>query len=84
MTDTKTCNYKSCRDLFERPEGMADGTWKQLTRCPKCREKAHRTRYRETGLKNPETMLGRYEVKSEIIDRFLYKCVSTCSAPSSI
>lgn len=72
MTDTKTCTYKSCTNTFVRQPNTSDGKWKQLSRCPDCRKKAHRTRYRLAGLRNPETMLGRYEVKSEIIDRFLY------------
>lgn len=70
MTYTKTCTYQSCKNVFERPEGTPDGTWKQLSRCPACRKKAHRPR--PLGSFQPETNLGRYEVKSEIIDRFLY------------
>lgn len=68
--DTKRCTYQSCRDLFERTPGTPKGTWDQMSRCPKCRQLANKNRH--TGNKQPDTTGGRYEVKSEIIDRFLY------------
>lgn len=71
MTDTKTCTYQKCRDVFEKPQGMPAGTWAQVSRCPKCRDKANNQR-RLNRLQPPDPHLGRYEVKNEILDRFLY------------
>lgn len=68
--DIKICTYQSCRDLFERPPGTPQGTWDQMSRCPKCRKRANKNRVRPPG--QIETHLGNYEVKNEIIDRFLY------------
>lgn len=70
MTDNKTCTYQSCKNVFERPANTPQGTWDQLSRCPACRKKAHRTR--PTDSMQADSKLGRYEVKSDIIDRFLY------------
>lgn len=70
MTDTKTCTYQSCIKIFSRPEKMPKWKWNKIKRCPECRLRAHRNR--PVGSNQPETSLGRYEVKSEIIDRFLY------------
>lgn len=70
MTHKKTCTYQSCRDEFSKPQDMSIARWNMLSRCPKCRKKAHRPR--PLGSFQPETSLGRYEIKSEIIDRFLY------------
>jgi len=68
--NTKICEYQKCRDVFTKPPKMHAGTWEQITRCPTCRKKAHRPR--PLGSFQPETNLGRYEVKNAIIDRFLY------------
>lgn len=70
MTYTKTCTFLSCREQFAKPDDMPLKKWNRLERCPSCRKKAHRPR--PIGSFQPETNLGRYEVKSEIIDRFLY------------
>lgn len=66
--DIKICTYQSCRDSFERPPGTPQGTWDQMSRCPKCRIRANKKK----GIRQIEPTLGRYEIKSEIIDRFLY------------
>lgn len=68
--DIKPCTYQSCRELFERLPGTPQGTWDQMSRCPKCRKRANKNRVRPPG--QIETHLGNYEVKNEIIDRFLY------------
>ena len=74
MTDTKICTYQSCRDVFERPARLSKAQWDQISRCPKCRARVHRNkpRNRPSECNKPETRLGRYEVKSDIIDKFLY------------
>jgi hypothetical protein len=67
----KNCTYprggKECGVPFERPANMANGNWKQCTRCPKCRILA-----KSGGHKPAEQKLGHYEVKNEALDRFLY------------
>ena len=70
MTEYKICTYKACKDVFERPESMSDGTWNQISRCPDCRVRAHNQRSVDSAM--PDTHLGRYEVNNETIDRFLY------------
>lgn len=70
MTYTKTCSYQSCREEFTKPQDMSIARWNMINRCPKCRKRAHRERHIDS--KHIESKLGRYEVKSEIIDRFLY------------
>lgn len=74
MTETKTCTYQSCKNVFERLANTPNGTWEQLKRCPACRKKAHRQRPIDSMCM--DTKLGRYEVKSDIIDRFLYATAS--------
>lgn len=70
--DIKICTYQSCRELFERVPGTPKGNWDQMTRCPKCRKRANRKRALTTGTKHDPTM-GNYEVRSKILDMFLYR-----------
>ena len=77
----KFCTYprggKPCGVPFERPQNMADGTWKQCTRCPGCRKLANQTRANKV----PEGRLGSYEVKNTIIDNFIYHHACPSSDP---
>ena len=82
MTDTKTCTYQSCRNVFSRPPGTADGTWKQITRCEPCRNRV--SRERQTRSRQPETTLGRYTFPA-YLDVFLYRTKPTeakCTQPA--
>ncbi len=60
-------NGKPCGVPFERPQNMSNGNWKQCNRCPECRKLAKSGKH-----KPAEQRLGHYEVKSAVIDRFLY------------
>lgn len=68
MTDTKTCT--KCGKVFGKPEEMSLASWGIRRRCDTCGKKDHPER--STNSKAPVTTLGKYEVKNEIIDRFLY------------
>ena len=62
--EVKLC--QRCKIPFERPDGMHIGNWKQCIRCPKHRNK-------KGSHKPAEPKLGHYEVKSKVIDNFLYR-----------
>lgn len=63
--DIKLCAHRDCVIPFTRPQNMHNRTWKRCTLCPKHRKKSG-------DHKPEESKLGKYVVKNEALDRFLY------------
>ena len=71
MNDIKYCDYRrnpkneECGEPFERPANTLDHNWDMRTRCDK---------HQRYGKNHPlvDRRNGYYEVKSQVIDNFLY------------